>query len=377
MRIAVPGEAPGERRVSITPQVVTRLIEAGHDVAVENGAGARAGFPDEGYHEVGAEVTSDPYVGADVVAVVGPPSPDQAGSLPEGSALVGFLDPFTALDLVSVLATRRITAFAMEAIPRTTLAQSMDALSSQATAAGYHAVLMAAAATPRFFPMLTTAAGTIPPVKLLVLGAGVAGLQAIATARRLGASVSAYDIRPEVREQIESLGAKFVAAPVDESAAAASGYAKEVSDETQRRQQDSLAEVVAETDVVITTAQIPGSPAPLLMSREMVERMRPGSVIVDVAAPSGGNCELTKPGETVDHRGVMILGPIDLPGRVAHDASQMYARNLAAFLTKISDEEGNIVFDFSNQIVDEACITHDGRVTHSVVRRAMGLDGDS
>jgi NAD(P) transhydrogenase subunit alpha len=357
--------------------VVTRLIEAGHDVVVENGAGAQAGFPDEGYHEVGAEVTSDPYVGADVVAVVGPPSPDQAGSLPEGSALVGFLDPFTALDLVAVLATRRITAFAMEAIPRTTLAQSMDALSSQATAAGYHAVLMAAAATPRFFPMLTTAAGTIPPVKLLVLGAGVAGLQAIATARRLGASVSAYDIRPEVREQIESLGAKFVAAPVDESAAAASGYAKEVSDETQRRQQDSLAAVVAETDVVITTAQIPGSTAPLLMSREMVERMRPGSVIVDVAAPSGGNCELTKPGETVDHRGVKILGPIDLPGRVAHDASQMYARNLAAFLTKISDEEGNIVFDFTNQIVDEACITHDGRVTHSVVRRAMGLDGES
>jgi H+-translocating NAD(P) transhydrogenase subunit alpha len=377
MRIAVPGEASGERRVSITPQVVTRLIEAGHEVVVEIGAGADAGFPDEGYREVGAEVAADPYAGADVVAVVGPPSPDQAGSLPEGSALVGFLDPFTALELVSVLAKRRITAFAMEAIPRTTLAQSMDALSSQATAAGYHAVLMAAAATPRFFPMLTTAAGTIPPVKLLVLGAGVAGLQAIATARRLGASVSAYDIRPEVREQIESLGAKFVAAPVDESAAAASGYAKEVSDETQRRQQDSLAAVVAETDVVITTAQIPGSPAPLLMSREMVERMRPGSVIVDVAAPSGGNCELTKPGETVDHGGVKILGPIDLPGRVAHDASQMYARNLAAFLTRISDEEGNVVFDFSNQIVDEACITHDGRVTHSVVRRAMGLEGES
>ena len=377
MRIAVPGEAPGERRVSITPQVVTRLIEAGHEVVVEIGAGTQAGFTDEGYLEVGADVEADPYAGADVVAVVGPPSPDQAGRLPEGSALVGFLDPFTAIELVSVLAKRRITAFAMEAIPRTTLAQSMDALSSQATAAGYHAVLMAAAATPRFFPMLTTAAGTIPPVKLLVLGAGVAGLQAIATARRLGASVSAYDIRPEVREQIESLGAKFVAAPVDESAAAASGYAKEVSDETQRRQQDSLAAVVAETDVVITTAQIPGSPAPLLMSREMVERMRPGSVIVDVAAPSGGNCELTKPGETVDHRGVKILGPIDLPGRVAHDASQMYARNLAAFLTRISDEEGNIVFDFSNQIVDEACITHDGRVTHSVVRRAMGLDGDS
>jgi NAD(P) transhydrogenase subunit alpha len=377
MRIAVPGEAPGERRVSITPQAVTRLIEAGHDVVVASGAGAEAGFPDEEYRDAGATVSEDPYTSADVVTVVGPPSPEQAERLPEGTALVGFLDPFTAIDVVSVLAKRRITSFAMEAIPRTTLAQSMDALSSQATAAGYHAVLMAAAATPRFFPMLTTAAGTIPPVKLLVLGAGVAGLQAIATARRLGASVSAYDIRPEVREQIESLGAKFVAAPVDESAAAASGYAREVSDETQRRQQDSLAAVVAETDVVITTAQIPGSPAPLLMSREMVERMRPGSVIVDVAAPSGGNCELTRPGETVDHRGVKILGPTDLPGRVAHDASQMYARNLASFLTRISDEEGNKVFDFTNQIVDEACITHDGHVTHSVVRRAMGLDGDS
>jgi H+-translocating NAD(P) transhydrogenase subunit alpha len=377
MRIAVPGEDSGERRVAITPQVVTRLIEAGHLVVVEAGAGADAGFTDEEYREVGATVSEDPYRGADVVAVVGPPSTEQAERLPEGSVLVGFLDPFAAIDLISILAKRRITAFAMEAIPRTTLAQSMDALSSQATAAGYHAVLMAAAATPRFFPMLTTAAGTIPPTKLLVLGAGVAGLQAIATARRLGASVSAYDIRPEVREQIESLGAKFVAAPVDESAAAATGYAREVSDETQRRQQDSLAAVVAETDVVITTAQIPGSPAPLLMSREMVERMRPGSVIVDVAAPSGGNCELTRPGETVDHGGVKILGPIDLPGRVAHDASQMYARNLASFLTAISDQEGNPVFDFSNQIVDEACITHDGRVTHSVVRRAMGLDGES
>ena len=377
MKVAVPVETLGERRVSLTPQVVIRLVEAGHAVVVEAGAGAEAGFTDDEYREMGAVVSDDPYGGADVVAVVGPPSPAQVERIPEGGALVGFLDPFTATEMVSMLAKRRITAFAMEAIPRTTLAQSMDALSSQATAAGYHAVLMAAVATPRFFPMLTTAAGTIPPVKLLVLGAGVAGLQAIATARRLGASVSAYDIRPEVREQIESLGAKFVAAPVDESVAAASGYAKEVSDETQRRQQDSLAAVVAESDVVITTAQIPGSPAPLLMSREMVERMRPGSVIVDVAAPSGGNCELTRPGETVEHRGVRILGPIDLPGRVAHDASQMYARNLASFLTKISDEEGNMVFDFSNQIVNEACITHDGRVTHPVVRRAMGLEGES
>lgn len=342
-------------------------------MVVQSGAGVAAGFEDTAYEYAGVAVVSDPYPDADLVAVVGPPTADQAARIPEGAVLVGFLDPFDAADLVEVLAERRITAFAMESIPRTTLAQSMDALSSQATAAGYHAVLLAAVATPRFFPMLTTAAGTIPPVKLLVLGAGVAGLQAIATARRLGAAVSAYDIRPEVQEQIESLGARFVAAPVDESAAAATGYAREVSDETQRRQQDALAEVVAESDVVVTTAQIPGSEAPLLVSREMVERMRPGSVIVDVAAPSGGNCELTRAGETVVHEGVSIIGPTDLPGRVAHDASQMYARNLVSFLGRITGEADEIHLDFDDQIVSEACVTHDGRVTHPVVRRAMGL----
>ena len=358
----------------MTPSVVIRLIEDRHSVAIESGAGQAAGFIDDQYRQAGADVTDDPYDGADLVAVVGPPTPERASRVPEGMTLVGFLDPFDAADLVKVLTDRRITSFAMEAIPRTTLAQSMDALSSQATAAGYHAVLLAAAATPRFFPMLTTAAGTIAPVKLLVLGAGVAGLQAIATARRLGASVSAYDIRPEVKEQIESLGARFVAAPVDESAAAATGYAKEVSDETQRRQQDALAEVVADSDVVITTAQIPGSPAPLLVSREMIASMRPGSVLIDVAAPTGGNCELTRSGETVLHRGVTIIGPTDLPSRVALDASQMYSRNLASFLDRLVDEDRSIHFDWEDQIVSEACITHDGRVTHPVVRRSLGLE---
>lgn len=363
--------------MALSPQVALRLIEARHSVVIQTGAGTGAGFDDSNYAEVGATVADDPYPDADLVAVVGPPTPDTARRVPEGAILVGFLDPFDAADLVEVLTERHITAFAMESIPRTTLAQSMDALSSQATAAGYHAVLLAAAATPRFFPMLTTAAGTIPPVKLLVLGAGVAGLQAIATARRLGAAVSAYDIRPEVREQIESLGARFVAAPVDESAAAATGYAREVSDETQRRQQDALAEVVEESDVVVTTAQIPGSPAPLLVSREMVERMRPGSVLVDVAAPSGGNCELTRPDETIVHEGVTVIGPIDLPGRVAHDASSMYARNLSSFLGRITGEDDEPHLDWDDQIISEACITHDGRVTHPVVRRAMGLDGGS
>jgi NAD(P) transhydrogenase subunit alpha len=377
MRIAVPTEGPGERRVSLTPPVVARLRESGHTVRVEKGAGGSAGFSDEDYVEVGAEIVDDPFQGADLVAVVGPPTAELAGRVPEGGALVGFLDPFNAAELVDVMTSRRLSGFAMESIPRTTLAQSMDALSSQATAAGYHAVLVAAAATPRFFPMLTTAAGTIPPVRLLVLGAGVAGLQAIATARRLGAQVSAYDIRPEVREQIESLGARFIAAPVDESAAAASGYAKEVSDETQRRQQEALAAVVAESDVVVTTAQIPGSHAPLLMSREMVERMRPGSVIVDVAAPSGGNCELTRPGQTLVHQGVTIIGPTDLPGRVAHDSSQMYARNVASFLGRITDEEGALSIDLEDPIISGAAITHAGRITHPVVRRRMGLETES
>ena len=376
MRIAVPVEAIGERRVAVTPQAALRLVEDRHTVTVQSGLGTRAGFTDQAYRDAGATVTDNPYPSVEVVLVVGPPTAEQAQLVPEGAALIGFLDPFTSVELVKTLARRRITAFSMEAIPRTTLAQSMDALSSQATAAGYHAVLVAAAATPRFFPMLTTAAGTIPPVKLLVLGAGVSGLQAIATAKRLGAVVSAYDIRPEVREQIESLGAKFVAAPVDESAASSSGYAKEVADETQRRQQDTLAPTVADSDVVITTAQVPGRPAPLLVSREMVEGMSPGSVIVDVSAPSGGNCELTRPGETVVHSGISIMGPTDLAGRVAVDASQMYARNVSSFLGRLANDEGQLTFDWDDQIVSEACITHDGHVTHPVTRRSLGLDGD-
>lgn len=370
MRIAIPREADGERRVAITPTVARRLVDAGHVVTVESGAGAPANFTDDEYTDAGAEVASDPLPDAELVLVVGPPSSAAVGAYPERCALVGFLDPFGSADLVRALAARRITAFAMEAIPRTTLAQSMDALSSQASAAGYHAVLLAAAATPRVFPLLMTAAGTLPPVKLLVLGAGVAGLQAIATGKRLGAVVSAYDIRPQVKEQIESLGATFVAGPVDESAASASGYAKEVGDETQRRQQDALSDVVAGVDVVITTAQIPGAPAPLLVSREMVERMRPGSVIVDVAAPSGGNCELTRPGEEISHAGVLVIGPTDLAGRVAVDASEMYARNVVAFVERLTDDAGQLAFDFTDEIVAEPCITHDGQVTHPVARRA-------
>lgn len=374
MRIAVPAESDGERRVALTPQAVRRMIDDGHVVVVQEGLGERSSFPDDAYRDAGAEVTPAVFADADVILVVGPPTPEQAAEYPEGVTLVGFLDPFASTELVRTLTDRRVTAFAVEAIPRTTLAQGMDALSSQASAAGYHAVLLAATETPRIFPMMITAAGTIPPVKLLVLGAGVAGLQAIATAKRLGAVVSAYDVRPQVREQIESLGAKFIAAPVDESAASSSGYAKELTDETQRRQQDALAGFVADADVVITTAQVPGGAAPLLISREMVEGMRPGSIIVDVAAPTGGNCELTRPGENVRHGGVTVMGPTDLASRVAIDASEMYAKNLGAFLARVADEEGNVQHDFDDQIVSEACITHDGAVTHPVTRRVLGLE---
>jgi proton-translocating NAD(P)+ transhydrogenase subunit alpha len=374
MRISITSEAPGERRVAITPQAGHKLVEKGHQVMVETGAGSRAGFTDQEYRDAGADVVSGSTSDADVIMVVGPPDVAAVRTFPTDSILIGLIDPFDSPDLIKALNERRISSFAMEAIPRSTLAQSMDALSSQATAAGYEAVLVAATATARFFPMLTTAAGTIPPVKLLVLGAGVAGLQAIATSRRLGAVVSAYDIRPEVQEQIESLGARFVAAPVDESAAAASGYAKEVADETQRRQMRALAQHVADSDVVITTAQIPGHPAPLLVSREMVEGMKPGSVVVDVAAPTGGNCELTIPGETVVHQGVTIIGPVDLAGRVAVDASQMYSRNLTALLERLTDEEGRPAIDLEDEIISGACITHDGRVVHPVIRRSLGLE---
>ncbi len=374
MRIAGPKEALGERRVALTPKIARRLIDSGHSVVIESGLGEAIGFADADFIEEGAEVRADPFEGAELTLVVGPPTPELAAAIPEGSALVGFLDPFVVSEAIRTLAARRITAFAVEAIPRTTLAQSMDALSSQASAAGYHAVLLAATATPRFFPMLITAAGTIAPVKLLVLGAGVAGLQAIATAKRLGAVVSAYDIRPQVKEQIESLGARFISAPVDESAASASGYAKEVGDETQRRQQAALTEFVAESDVVITTAQIPGAPAPMLISREMVEKMRPSSVIVDVAAAGGGNCEVTRPGENVVHHGVLVMGPTDLAARVAVDASQMYARNLSAFVERITDDDANLSCDFDDEIVAGACVTHDGSVVHPVTRRALELD---
>ncbi len=364
MRIGIPRQtAPGERRVALTPDVTRKLVDGGHTVIMETDAGRRAGFTDDEYRDAGGEVGPGAEAwSADFVATVtlGDPLPD----LGPDSVILGLLRPFDEPDRMRRLAETGATIFAFEAVPRTTRAQTVDALSSQATAAGYQAALEGAAATDRFLPMLTTAAGTIPPAKVLVLGAGVAGLQAIATARRLGAIVAAFDVRAAAAEQVESLGASFIDLDVErQDETQTGGYAREVADDTQRRIMDGLAPHVASADVVVTTAAIPGRPAPRLISKAMVEAMRPGSVIVDLAATTGGNCEVTRPGETIDHGGVTIVGDTDLVSRVAHDASRMLARNVASFIDLITDD-GSLRLDFDDDIVAEACIARDGQIVH-------------
>jgi NAD(P) transhydrogenase subunit alpha len=360
MKIGIPQEtAPGERRVALVPEAVGRLVKAGHQVTLEAGAGAEAGFPDDAYAAAGA-VTGDAW-NVEVVCKVQKPSGAEVGRLREGAGLVGVLQAATNPDLLRHLAQRRITAFSLELLPRITRAQPMDVLSSQATVAGYKAVLLAAATTPRFFPMLVTAAGTLPPARVLVLGAGVAGLQAIATARRLGAVVSAFDVRAAVKEQIESLGAKFLAMDQPVQGEGSGGYAKELSQDQHQRELAFLAHSVKDADVVVTTAAIPGKRAPVLVTRAAVEGMRPGSVIVDLAAETGGNCELTQAGTTVAHQGVTILGPINLPATVPQHASQMYARNVASFLGHVA-KDGALQLDFADEITKGTCVTHDGKV---------------
>jgi len=360
MKIGIPKEtAPTERRVALTPDAVSRLVKAGHEVVVEAGAGAEAGFPDDAYTTAGA-LSGDP-VSADVVCRVQKPSPAEVGKLREGSALVGQLQAATSADLLRLLAQRRVTAFSLELLPRITRAQPMDVLSSQATVAGYKAVLLAADTAPRFFPMLVTAAGTLPPARVLVLGAGVAGLQAIATARRLGAVVSGFDVRPAVKEQVESLGAKFLAMEERLEGEGAGGYAKELSADQHSRELEFLARSVKDADVVVTTAAIPGKRAPILVTRAAVDGMHPGSVIVDLAAESGGNCELTQAGTQVMHRGVAILGPVNLPAALPQHASQMYARNISSFLSHVA-KDGALQLDFTDEITKATCVTHDGKV---------------
>jgi NAD(P) transhydrogenase subunit alpha len=355
MRVGVPTEsAPGEHRVALVPEVVARLVPAGFEVVVEHGAGASASFPDSAYEEAGARIDSDPW-DADAVVKVQPPNAGEAAKLREGQVLIGFLQPLTDREGIERLSGRGVTAFAMESIPRITRAQPMDALSSQATVGGYKAALLAAERLPKFFPMLITAAGTVAPAKVLVLGAGVAGLQAIATARRLGAVVTGFDVRPVVREQIESLGASWLDLGVvgEETEG---GYAQELSEEQQRQQQNELEARLPEFDVVITTALIPGRPAPRLIPAAAVAAMRPGSVIVDLAAEAGGNCELTEPGQEVVREDVTIIGPTNLPSSMPYHASQLYARNVAALLHHLAPE-GELVLDFDDEITAGACVT--------------------
>jgi H+-translocating NAD(P) transhydrogenase subunit alpha len=356
VRIAVPKEtAPGERRVALVPEVVKKLAAAGFDVIVESGAGGAASWSDEDYRAAGAAI-GDPW-DAEVVVKVRKPSESEVERLRDGQALISFLEPLTDREGIERLARRGVTGFALESVPRITRAQPMDALSSQATVSGYKAMLLAADRLPRFFPMLMTAAGTVPPAKVLVLGAGVAGLQAIATARRLGAVVSGFDVRPVVREQVESLGAAFLDLGIvgEESEG---GYARELTEEDQRRQQEELERRIPEFDVVVTTALIPGRPAPKLIPATAVAAMRDGSVIVDLAAESGGNTELTEPGEEVVREGVTIVGLTNLPSTVPVHASQLYARNVQALLSHLAPE-GELVLDWDDEITAGACVTRE------------------
>ena len=372
MRVSVPKEtAQGERRVALVPEVVQRLSRDGLEVVIAPGAGGGAHHPDSAYEEAGARI-ADEGLSGDVVLKVAPPSGDEVGRLREGAVLIGFLQPLTAPDTARALAEAGVTSFAMEAIPRITRAQSMDALSSQATVAGYRAALIAAQQLPRFFPMLTTAAGTVRPATVLVLGAGVAGLQAIATSRRLGAVVQAFDVRAAVKEQIESLGARFVELDMGlEDAEAAGGYARALTEEEQQRQRELLADVIEKVDAVISTAAVPGRPAPLLVIEDAVRRMKPGSVIVDLAAETGGNCELTEPGETVVRHDVTITGPLNLPSTMPDHASSLYARNVQALL-ELMVEEGELKLDFEDEVLAGACITRDGEIVHEGAREAAG-----
>ena len=365
MRLAVPLETvPGELRIALTPDSVGRLVKGGHEVRLQAGAGERAGFPDSAYGAHGATMVSasDLYAGADLVCRVQPPSPSEAASLPEGVALLALMNPARNGALLGALASRRITSLALELVPRITRAQSMDVLSSQSTVAGYKAVLIGAAALPKFLPMLTTAAGTVSPAKVFIIGAGVAGLQAIATARRLGGVVSAFDVRPATREQVLSLGATFVATElVAEGAETSGGYARAQSADDANRTRDALAKHLPEVDLVITTAQIPGRDAPRLLTAAMVKSMRPGSVIVDLAAESGGNCELTRAGETVHAGSVSILGPLNLAASVPFHASQMFSKNVLALVTHLS-KDGMLVIDAADEITGPMTVVRDGQV---------------
>src|SRR5438132_5602109 len=365
MRIGVPKEtAPGEHRVALVPEVVGKLTARGIDVLVQNGAGAGALLPEDGFVQAGAQLSgeSSEVWSCDVVVTIAPPEPEQVRSLGPDSILIGFLAPLTSPQTTRALADAGVTAFAMEAIPRISRAQSMDALSSQSNVAGYKAALLGAEQIGRFYPMLMTAAGTIPPAKVLVLGVGVAGLQALATAKRLGARTTGYDVRPEVAEQVHSLGAQWLDLGLE--ASGEGGYARELSEEERARQQQALTDAIKGFDVVITTALVPGRPAPELVTAEAVEGMKAGSVIVDLAGEAGGNCALTEPGQTVVRHDVKILPPLNLPASMPEHASQLFARNVLALLELLVAEDGQLQLDFDDEIVAGACVVREGEIVH-------------
>ncbi|HEX4106571.1 MAG TPA: Re/Si-specific NAD(P)(+) transhydrogenase subunit alpha [Solirubrobacteraceae bacterium] len=372
MRVAAPVEtAEGERRVALVPEVVKKLTGRNAQVSIQAGAGAGALIPDRAFTDAGADVTGDAAAvwNADVVVKVAPPSVEEIGRLGSSSILVGFLAPLTSPAGTRALAQAGATAFAMEAIPRISRAQAMDALSSQSNVAGYRAALLGAQHMGRFYPMLMTAAGTIPPAKVLVLGAGVAGLQALATAKRLGARTTGYDVRPEVAEQVKSLGADFLDLGV--SAAGEGGYARELTDAERAQQQQALTDAIKGYDVVITTALVPGRPAPKLVTAEAVEGMKPGSVIVDLAGESGGNCELTEPGKDVIKHDVVIVSPLNLPASMPEHASQLYARNVLALLELMVDENGALKLDWEDEVIAGACIVREGEIVNAGAKAAV------
>jgi NAD(P) transhydrogenase subunit alpha len=376
MKIGVPKEtAEGERRVALVPDVVKTLTGSELEVGVESGAGESAAHPDSEYEEAGASLDGGVW-DAEVVLKVAPPTEDEVGRLGEGQILIGFLQPLTDPELARSLAERKVTSFAMEAIPRITRAQSMDALSSQANLGGYMSVLIAARESGTLFPMMTTAAGTVPPAKVLVLGAGVAGLQAIATAKRLGAVVTGFDVRSVVKEQVESLGGRFLEVEAVKDAEGEGGYARPLTDEENEKLRGELATAAQRQDVIISTAAIPGRPAPLLVTAEAVKGMRPGSVIVDLAAETGGNCELTEPGETVEENGVKVIGPVNLPSEMPQNASALYAKNLQNLLELITGEDGRLEIDWEDEVLAQSCLTHDGEIKHEKAKEAAGAGPD-
>jgi NAD(P) transhydrogenase subunit alpha len=377
MKIGVAKEIEyRERRVALIPDAIAKLSKQGLEIWVESGLGESSFFADSAYEEAGAQVISDKeklWKEVDVLLKVGSPVEEELALLTPGKVLISFLNPLGQPEMMQKLAEAQVTALSMELIPRTSRAQSMDALSSQAGVAGYKAVLIAAAALPKFFPMLTTAAGTIRPAKVFVIGAGVAGLQAIATARRLGAVVEAFDIRPAVKEEVQSLGAKFVEVQLNEETVAEGGYAREISEDSKRRSQELVAEHVKTADVVITTAQVPGKKAPRLVTKEMVAQMKPGSVVVDLAAEQGGNCEVSEAGKDVVYEGVTVIGPINLPASMAVHASQMYAKNISTLLNYLV-KEGELNLDFEDDIISGTCVTHAGEIRNQRVKDALASE---